>query len=376
MGGSGTVEILELGFSKKDRRRFIEIEFRLNRSDPLWVPPLRVDRMKYMDPVKNPFFEHAEVMHFVAVRDGRDVGRIAAIKNRLHEEIHDEPVGFFGFLECPDDAGVLGKLLDAAAAWLAARGLTAMRGPISYDTNEVTGALIEPFDLPPTLMMPYNRAYLPPLLEGAGLAKEMDLLAYRVDPSFFSEKIQRISARLRKRERVEIRSIDMKRFEEEVRLIRDLYNAAWEKNWGFVPMTDAEIAHMAANLKQVIDPEFILFGMADGKVMGFAMCLPDANQALHGVRNGRLFPFGLLHILRAWKKIDRVRVLTLGTIPEYRNRGMEILFYQEIFERARKTDYVFGECSWILETNKAMNGGIIACGGYVEKRYRVYERPI
>jgi GNAT superfamily N-acetyltransferase len=369
------IAVEELGFSPRERKRFIEVEFRLNRRDPLWVPPLRLDRMKYTDPRRNPFFEHAEVAHFVAVRDGRDVGRIAAVRNRLHEEVHGEDVGFFGFLETDDDAGVLSALADAAAGWLGEKGLTSLRGPLSYDTNGIAGALVGPFDEPPVVLMPYNRAFLPRLLEEAGFRKAKDLLAFTV-PNRVTDRIRRLSDRLRERESIEIRSFRRDRFDEEIALVRDLYNRAWEKNWGFVPMTDAEMDYMAEDLRQVFDPDLVLFGSVRGELAGFALALPDLNRILVKIRSGRLFPTGIFRLLFGLGKIDYGRVLTLGLVPEYRNRGIEVLFFRETFERALRRGVTAGECSWVLEDNEPMKRGIEACGGEVAKRYRVYERPI
>jgi GNAT superfamily N-acetyltransferase len=371
------IRIDAVGFSRSDRVRFINVEFALNRHDPLWVPPLRIDRMKYLNPKKNPFFLHADVQHFVAVKDGKDVGRVAAIRNRAHEEVHQEPVGFFGFFESIDDSEVAGGLLDAAADWLREQGLETIRGPLSYDTNEVTGMLVEPFDSSPMVMMAYNREYLPRLVTGAGFTKAKDLLAYTLVSNALPDRIARLSDRVKKREGIELRRLDMKRFLDEVHTVRDIYNQAWEKNWGFVPMTSEEIDHKAADLKQVLDPDFVYFADVEGETVGFAMALPDVNQAVRPVRSGRLFPFGLFRIMRAWKKISAVRVVILGTIPEYRNRGLEVLFYRELFDAAFRRGMTHGECSWILEDNEPMVKGIAALGATEpSKRYRIYDRTL
>lgn len=370
------VSIEPISLSPKDRRRFIEVEFRLNRADPLWVPPLRLDRMKYMDPARNPFFDHAEVAHFVAVRDGRDVGRIAAVRNRLHEEVHADGAGFFGFFEPGEDPLVANALLDAAADWARARGLTVLRGPASYDANEVFGALVEGFDDPPMLMMPYNRPSLPALLEGAGFAKARDLLAWWVLSTDTPIRIRRIANRVLERGGFVLRPLRIKRFAEEVEIIRKLYNLAWEKNWGFVPLTDAEIDYKAKDLRQIVRPDLVLFAEVAGRPVGFAMSLPDVNEALRGVRSGRLFPFGLVRILWGLRKAHRLRIMTLGVLPEFRNLGLETAFYIRLFDRGRELGFDIGECSWILEDNAAMNRGIEACGGRITRRYRVYERSI
>ncbi len=333
--------------------------------------------MKHLNPGKNPFFLHAEVQHFIAVKDGRDVGRIAAIRNRIHEELHQEPVGFFGFFESSDDAEVAGALLDAAADWLREQGLKTIRGPLSYDTNDVSGMLVGPFDSPPSVMMAYNREYLPRLTEGAGFLKAKDLLAFVLDSSGLPDRIARLSNRVKKREGIVLRLFDKKRFLDEVRTIQEIYNQAWEKNWGFVPMNSEEIHYKADELKQIVDPEFVYFAEVKGETVGFGMALPDANQALRGIRSGRLFPTGLFRIMLAWRKINAVRVIILGTIPEYRNRGLEVLFYRELFDAAYRRGMSYGECSWILEDNEPMIKGMAALGSSEpSKRYRVYDRAL
>ncbi len=370
------VAVVELGFSPRDLRRFVDVEFRLNRKEPCWVPPLRAERMRYLDPRKNPFFAHAEVAHFVAVRDGRDAGRIAAVRNRRHEEVHGEPVGFFGFLEAGEDGEVVRALLDAAATWLRSRGLTAMRGPASYDSNEVYGALVEGFDHPPFVMMPWNRPSLPGLLEEAGLAKARDLLAWWVTPDGMPERVRRIADRTLARSGFALRALRKDRFDEEVAIVRDLYNRAWERNWGFVPLSDEEIAYKATDLRRIVEPEIVLFVLRDGREVGFLMALPDANQALLTNRSGRLLPFGLLRILWRWRKIDRIRVVTLGLLAEHRHLGLETVLYRTVFDHGIRLGYRLGECSWVLEDNEPMNRGLEAVGGRVAARYRIYERSL
>jgi GNAT superfamily N-acetyltransferase len=301
---------------------------------------------------------------------------VAAIVNRVHEEAHGDGAGFFGFLEAAPGPGVVGPLLDTVAAWLRARGCRIMRGPASYDSNGTFGALVEGFDRPPAILMPYNRSDLPPRLERAGLAGAMDLLAWEIPADGVPDRLRRISDRIRKKEGIEIRTIDRSRFDDEVALVRRLYNSAWEANWGFVPLTDAEVDYLAEDLRPVVDEDFVLFASVGGEAVGFAVALPDYNQPLMKVRSGRLFPFGLLRILLGKRKIDLVRVITLGTVPEYRRRGLETLFYVDLFERTMLRGFRAGEAGWILETNDAMNRGIEACEGKVVKRYRVYERSL
>lgn len=368
--------ISEIGFSRRDRKRFVDVEFRLNRGDPLWVPPLRMDRMKYLDPERNPFFAHAEVAHFVATREGRDVGRIAAVRNRAHEEFHEESVGFFGFLEAEDDPEVFGLLFDAAADRLREQGLETLRGPASYDTNAVVGALVSPFDVSPRILMAYNREYVPRRIEEAGFTKSMDLLAYYLKSDGIPERIRRISDRLKKREGVGIRTFRKDRFDEEVALVKEIYNRAWERNWGFVPLTDEEFEYQQEDLRMLLDPDIFHFAEIQGRVVAFSMSLPDINPILRKLRSGRLLPTGIFRILLGRGKMRDVRLMVLGILPEYRNRGVDVLLYREAFDAALRNGYAGGECSWVLETNEPMLRGLEALGGELERRYRMYDRAL
>jgi len=365
-----------LGFSRRDRARFLDVEFALNRRDPLWVPPLRFDRMRMFDPKTNALFRHTDIAHFVAVRGGRDVGRIAAVSNPRHREIHGEHVGFFGFLEAGDDAEVLNALLDAAADRARAAGATALRGPLSYDINGVVGALVEPFDAPPRILMPYNRPALPGLLEAAGFRPAKDVVAWDKPNTILPPRLARIAERIGRREGIRIRSVRMSHFAEEVEIVRRLYNSAWEKNWGFLPLTDAEIDDLARDLKPVIDPELVYFAEVEGKPVGFALALPDLNEALRGHRSGRLFPIGIFRLLFRRRWITYARIFALGVAPEFRNRGLEVLLYAEMGVRTSRLGYAGVECGWILEDNDAMNKGIAAAGATITRRYRIYDRPL
>lgn len=313
----------------------------------------------------------------MAIRDGADVGRIAAIRNHNHEREHGDGVGFFGFLETENNPETLVALCGAAEEWLESRGCRSIRGPVSYDMNNTVGVLVDGFSEPPAIMMPWNGPWLPDGLEEAGFAGVMDLVAHLIPTTKLPVRIQRLSDRLIKREGITIRTIRMDRFADEVKIIQRLYNAAWEKNWGYVPLTDAEIEFMARDLKPVVDPKLIIFAEVDGEPVGFAMCVPDVNEVLRKNRSGRLFPFGIFRLLFGMKRIRRVRVITLGTLPEYRNRGVEILFYRSCIDATDEGGYEDAECSWILATNDAMNRGIRdALGGEIFKTYRIYEKPL
>lgn len=367
--------------SKKDKLAFIRMLWNIYGDDPNWVPPLLMDRLKLIDEAKNPFYRHATLTMFLAERDGKVVGRIAAIINKRHNEVHAEKQGCFGFFECIDDIDVANALFAAAEASLKEQGMTVVRGPYNPSSNDEQGILVHGFDRPPVLLMTYNPPYYVTLLEACGYGKAMDLYAWllRADQSR-SEKLARVSERIKERSQVTIRHFDKKQFEAETERIRTLYNSAWEMNWGFVPLTDAEFDYMAKDLKQIFDPEFVLFAEKDGKTVGFSLSLPDINQAFHaGPRipsNGLNLPIGLYNLLAKKKKIDTVRIVILGVLKEYRSMGVDALLYNETIERARKKGIKFGEASWILENNDPMNRACQMMNGEKYKTYRIYEKQL
>ena len=331
---------------------------------------------------KNPFFEHADAEYFLAERGGTVVGRIAAIANHLHNEVHGDRVGFFGFFEALDDQPVAAALLDAAAAWIRAKGLDTLRGPASFSTNDEAGLLVDGFDTPPVLMMPHNPPYYLPLLERAGFHKAKDLLVYQHGDSSgrtppVPERLTRASALLRERLGITLRPLRMRDFAAEVERVKTLYNKAWEKNWGFVPMTDHEIDHLAAQFKPVVVPDLVPFVEKGGEVIGFALALPDLNTFLRSNRSGRMFP-AILRILWALKtrRVHRCRIALLGVLPEYRGKGIDALLYQWIWSRGGAIGYGWGEAGWILEDNTAMNAGLVKMGFTVYKTYRLLDRAL
>ena len=332
---------------------------------------------------KNPFFEHAEAEYFLAERGDRVVGRIAAIANRLHNETHDDRVGFFGFFEAEDDSAVADALFEAAAAWLRARGFDTMRGPASFSVNDECGLLVAGFDTPPALMMPHNPRYYAALIEGAGFTKAKDLLVYQGGDRTFRaydpvpERLERAVTIMRERMGITIRPLNMKNFPAEVERIKAIYNAAWEKNWGFVPMTDHEIDHLAHQFKPVVVADIVPFAEKDGKVVGFGLALPDLNTVFRGNRSGRMFPV-VLKLLWALKRetIRRARIPLLGILPEYRGKGLDAVLYHWIWTRAAQHGMYWGEAGWILEDNPAMNAGLLKMRFEVYKTYRLYDRPV
>jgi GNAT superfamily N-acetyltransferase len=364
--------------SAGDRRAFIELPFRLYRRDPNWVPPLRSDVAEILDPRRHPFHKHAQMELFLArATDGRIAGRIAAIKNDLHLEHHGEPVGFFGFFECERDPEVAAALFDAAGRWLRERGLSVMRGPASPSSNEEWGLLVQGFDSPPVVMMPYNPPWYADLIEQYGFRKAKDLVAYYLGDEehperLIPERLTRMSEALAKRHKISLRPLDMRHFWAEVERVRTIYNAAWEKNWGFVPMTDEEFMHLAKKMKQVVDPELVVFAEVDGDLAGFALALPDVNHALKHM-GGRIFPFGWLKGLWHSRHIDTARVLTLGVLEPFRRTGATEMMYLYLLRAGPRRGLTKGEFSWILEDNTAMRAGLEKLGARVYKTYRLYD---
>jgi GNAT superfamily N-acetyltransferase len=365
--------------SGADLDAFTRLPWTIYRNDPNWVPPLIGDFKKLFDPARHPFHQHSEVQPFLARRGGQVVGRIAAIWNKNHQKFHNEPVGFFGFFECIDDRDAANALFDRVASWLRERGLTTMRGPASFSSNEEWGLLVDGYDGPPRIMMTYNPRWYVPLIESCGFTKAMDLVAYyRENPHTMPERLVRgADIVARRHPDVTIRRLEMKNFPRDLAIVRDLYNRAWERNWGFVPMTEAEINHMAKELKPAVDPDIVLIAEKAGQPIGFALALPDVNAALKKA-NGRLFPFGLLKILWEIKvrRIRTIRVLTLGLVPEHRGTGLDAMLYLELFRTSVRKGYWDGEFSWMLEDNLAIRKAMENFGAHIYRTYRLYDRAI
>jgi GNAT superfamily N-acetyltransferase len=365
--------------TKRDLLEFIKFPWQVYKGDPNWVPPLLVERKEFFDKKKNPFFQHADVVFFLARRNGKTVGRIAGIVNYKHIETHQEKVGFFGFFEFIQDYEVAKLLLDTVREWLRSKGMEIMRGPANYSSNEEWGFLTEGSDSPPVIMMTYNPPYYPEYMETYGMVKAKDLYAYYIDKNRLPpERVNKMAELIKKRENITIRAINMKDFQGEVARIKQIYNAAWSKNWGFIPMTDEEFNHLAKSLKQVIDPHLVFIAEVEGKPAGFALALPDVNQALIKL-NGRLFPWGILKLLWHTKirnKINGVRIITMGVVHEFQKRGIDTVFYVEIFRVGIKRGYTWAEMSWVLEDNVLMNRVLELLGATLYKKYRLYEIPI
>lgn len=340
-----------------------------------------MDVKKLLDRSKNPFFEHAEAEYFLAEKNGEVVGRIAAISNKLHNQVHEDTVGFWGFFESIYDHAVADALFAEAGKWLKAKGHDVMRGPMSFSTNDECGLLIDGYDTPPTLMMPHNPPYYERLVNAAKFTKAKDLLVYRGGYQGYylpvPERLARGTELLRQRLGITIRPMNMADFKGEVERIKVLYNKCWEKNWGFVPMTDKEIDHLAEQFKPVAIADLVPFAEKDGEIIGFGLALPDLNQVFQRHRSGRLTPALLADLLWSLKmqKVRRARILLLGVIPELRGKGIDAMLYHWIWTKAAEHQIYWGEAGWILEDNPAMNAGLKKMEFSTYKTYRVYDRP-
>lgn len=368
----GGIEVAAVD-GKEALKQFIEFPFSLYRGYPHWVPPLRIAVKELLDRNKHPFYANAETQFLLARRDGRVVGRVAAIFDKAHNKFHDEQAGFFGFFECIDDSAVAEALLARAWEWLRERGAKFMRGPVNPSTNYECAMLIDGFDSDPMVMMTYNPRYYPALMDKVGMRKAKDLYAYLSNANTISmEKIERVAEKALRSTGVTVRPIDMKNFKADVERVWEVYNAAWERNWGFVPMTREEFAAMGKEMKQILKPDLVLIGEVKDRVVGFALALPDVNQALKPA-GGRLFPTGLVKILYHQRLIKSVRVLALGVVEEYRASGLAAGFYATLVRNARKLGFGDCEMSWILEDNVLMNRSLEVMGAKRYKTYRIYE---
>lgn len=362
---------------RRGRAAFLSLPYRLYAGQPGFVPPLRMAEAALMDRRKNPFFQHSEAQHFLAFRGRRAVGRVAAVENRQHNRAHGERIGFFGFFDVEPDVAAARALLAAAEGWCRSRGLCALRGPASYSTNDTCGLLVEGFDQRPAVQMPWNRPDAEGLVLGAGFAPVKDLLAYWIPSSIPApERFERVVARQMERAGVRLRSIDLAHFGAEIDILRDLYNRAWEANWGFVPVTEEEFRHAAKDLKQVVDPDLSAIAEIGGRPVGFSAILRDVNAVLAPRGGGRLLPTNLLRLLFGLKRAKRFRVITLGVVPEARGKGVNEAFFLRALAACKQKGGEGAEASWILADNARMRAPIEAVGGSVSKRYRMYEKAL
>ena len=356
--------------------------FAIHRDHPQWVPPLIFERMQFLSRSKNPWFEHGEAEFFVAERDGEAVGRISAHLDRRWDEYQGGNDGMFGFIEFADDPEVAAALLDTSSAWAASRGRERVIGPMDFNTNDELGVLVEGHELRPMILQPWHPAYYQRLVEAQGYGKAMDLLMWNIAMGElkrgdqFHDFIHQAAERSATEHGIRLRNMRKSDMEAEVRRFMDVYNDAWGDNWGFVPITDAEVRFQAKNLKQVLDEDWAMMAEnADGEVVGAALTLPDINQVTARM-NGRLLPFGWLRFLLGRRKIDRVRVFALGVKHDWQHTGVAAALYVKHIETTRPDGVMSAETGWILEVNEAMNRAMEGMGGHVVKRYRIYEKAL
>lgn len=372
--------------STRDRKRFVDFAYRHYEGNRHFVPPLRVDQEKTLDPKKNPFYEHGRIQLFLA-EDGRGevVGRVAAIVNGMHLAKYDDDVGFFGFFECIEDYAVAAALLDTAMGWLRDGGLSAVRGPVNPTINDVAGLLVEGFHRTPSILMPYNKPYYEDFLLQYGFERAMTMYAYYVHVAYLDKaRIERGAALVRRRHpNLRLRTIDMSRFMEEALIAHEIYNEAWSGNWGSVPMTDAEFQHLAKDLKQILEPDLVLFielQDEDGQwePVAFSVSIPNLNQAIRHLKDGRLFPFGLPKLLARAKLggIYELRMPLLGVKRAYHGRGLDVVMVAETIRTGLAMGYDACEMSWVLESNKPLRNALDRMGTAIDKTYALYEKAI
>lgn len=371
----GLVEVTPISLPR-DTARFIKTWFSIYEDDPHWVPPLFFERKRFFDPDRNPYFDVARVQCFVATRDGRDVGTIAATIDEIHQK--QEPgQAFFGFFEFVDDENVARALLEAAREWLVERGMTRLLGPFNFNTNHEFGLLVDGFEHDPYVANPYNAAYYPGIYESLGLRRAMDWYAYRVDAEMPGiQKMRRLGERLlRRHPEIRIRPLDPARYDEEVALLHEIYDDAWEQNWAHVRVSDAEFAFLAEGFREILDPDICFVAEVEGRAAAISVTFPDLNQVVKKLR-GRLFPFGWWHWIFRKRAIDRVRVFMLGVAREFQSLPLGAALYARTFDVGLSKGYRFGEASLILERNVRMRGALEKMGATIEKTYRNYEMEL
>jgi GNAT superfamily N-acetyltransferase len=361
----------------RDLKRFIELPYRLRRNDPKWVPALRYERRRFLDRRKNPYFEHAEAEYFIAERDGDVVGRITAQVDRRWDSFQGGNDGMFGFFEVENSPETASALVETAANWVRERGRQRMLGPMDFTTNDECGLLVDGYEEQPIILQPWHPPYYRELLEGVGMTKAMDMRMWdlwlgRLKEGNEFDPMIKAAAKIAEDKGVVVRKMRKRDLEAEIGRFMEVYNEAWSRNWGFVPITEAEVAFQAQNLKPILVEDWAMLAELDGEVVGAALTLPDINQVLAKM-NGRIVPFGWWHFVTGRKKIDRVRVFALGVKSGYQHLGVAAALYERHRETAEYMPQKGGQTGWILETNKSMNRAMEGMGGTIAATYRLYQ---
>ncbi len=370
----GDVEIHPIQLPR-DAVRFVKTWWPIYADDPHWVPPLIPERKVFFDPDRNPYFAKADVRCFIARRDGRDVGTVAATVD-AELQTTEPGVGLFGFFEFVDDREVAAALLDAATEFLGSRGMSVARGPFNFNINHEFGLLVDGFDTDPCVANPHNRDYYAATYESLGLTGVMDWYAYWIDMDSTPPLVEKLARRVEGRvDGLEVRTVDMARFSQEVELFREIYNDAWENNWGHIKLSDAEFGFIADNLRQIIDPDLCFVASVHGDVAAISLTLPDFNQVAKKMK-GHLLPFGWYHAVFGRRNIDALRIFILGVKHRYQRLGLGAPLYARTWDAARRRNVRGAEASLILENNHRMRGAIEKMGGRIYKTYRSYEIPL
>jgi GNAT superfamily N-acetyltransferase len=360
---------------KKDFKKFIEFPYLHYKGADKWIPPLRLQQKEILDVNHHPFFKDAEMALFIAEFNGKPAGRIAAIQNKAFNRFNNEAAGFFGFFECIDNQHVANLLFKVADGWFRNKGLTTIYGPFSPSMMGEIGVLIEGFDKEPGLMMPYNYPYYDKLILNAGYEKKVDLLAFRIDEVHLDkEKIDRADEIVKRRlPNLVIRDVNLKYIKSEAVIIRDIFNKAWAKNWGFAPVSEAEFDYLVKELRMIIDTDFAHIAEIDGQPVAFSISLPDMNQVFKKM-NGKLFPLGIFKLLYYKNKIRQMRTALMGVLPEWQGKGIDTMMHQRSVMNGIRRGFSSSELSWLLETNTSMINVAVRLGAFEEKKYRVYKK--
>jgi GNAT superfamily N-acetyltransferase len=367
--------IVERVITKRQTREFIKFPYVLYKNDKNWVPPLLMDDYRKVNRKKNPFYQHAEAEFFLARRDGAVVGRIAAVHDSIWEQTHKERAAYWGWFECVDDPSVAKALFDGAFDWARGRGCVRIIGPMSPNANDIIGCQIEGFEGSPVLLMAYNPRYYDCLIQGCGNKKWKDLVAWLLEDAEAPERLAKIMPRVEAKGGFTLRNANMKDFRGEIERFNELYNQFEQVNAVFTPMTSAELELMANDLKIAVDPDYIFFAEVDGKPVGVSLSLPDFNVAFKAA-HGRLFPFGIFHLLTAKKKVKFLRTISMGVLKDHRNRGIDLSLYYHTFLNGKRKGCRGGEMSWVEEDNVNMTNTALKLGGKPYRKYRVYEHAL
>lgn len=374
---SKTIQI-DLVLSKEDQKAFIDFPYKHYIGSPNWTPPLRMEEKKLIDTKNNPYYNYADLALFIARRDNEVIGRIAAIVDRNYNDYHKSEVGFFGFFECIDHDYTAQLLFKIAGDWLKDRGMNKVIGPTNPSFFDPIGTLVEGFEFPNRILMPYNWAYYDKLIKAAGFEKSMDLLAFGINRELIAnDRYARGVELVKKRHpNIKIRKMNLKQMDKEVKIIHEIYNKAWAKNWGYSPLPLELLQHSAGDLKMIADPDLALVAEDNGKAVAFSITLPDIHEVFRKIGNGKLFPTGIFTLLFNKNKVKGLRTALAGVLPEYHATGVDVIMHHEAIVNAYSKIYDNAEMSWVLENNISMIRLAERAGGFIEKRYRMYEKAL